>query len=93
VVAVVLGFSAVTQPLSTLLPSAMAGCNLLVTADSIASAFPTAGMVATAVPIPNLPSLIGMGFRLQLVPFALDAAGNVLAVTSSNALAMSLGTF
>jgi hypothetical protein len=93
VVAVVLGFSAVTQPLSTLLPSAVAGCNLLVTPDSIASAFPTAGTVATAIPIPNQSSLIGMSFRQQLVPFALDAAGNVLAVTSSNALVMSPGLF
>ncbi|MCU0864969.1 MAG: hypothetical protein MUC36_14360 [Planctomycetes bacterium] len=93
VVAVVSGFSAVALPLSTLLPPGVAGCNLLVAPDFIDAASATAGSVATAITIPKQLSLVGLGFRQQLVPFVLDAAGNVLAATSSNALTMTLGAF
>jgi hypothetical protein len=93
VVAVVSGFTAAAVPLSTLLPQSVAGCDLLVAPDLVDVSVVTAGTVATAIAIPNQPSLVGMGFRQQLVPFAVDAAGNVLAVTSSNALAMSVGAF
>ena len=46
-----------------------------------------------ALGIANTPSLAGAVVNLQMIPFELDAAGNLIDVTATNALALTVGHF
>lgn len=89
----VVGFVPVAIPLASLLAQGVAGCNLLVDPGLLDLALPVAGLVATQTPIPNSASLNGVLFGQQVVTLELDAFGGIAAVTSTNALAVAIGTF
>jgi hypothetical protein len=67
----------------------MPGCDLLVPIDVVEFRAATAGRAEWALAIPNTPSLAGATFRQQA--FVLDAAANVLGLTASNAVLVTLG--
>ncbi len=87
------GLSMTSIPLGSLLPQGVAGCNLLTTLEGTDLYVPTAGRVETTFAIPNLPVLAGLSVHQQVVAIELDGAGNILAVTSTNALRATIGVF
>lgn len=96
VVAPVLGLAQASLPLSSVLPIAAAGCVLLTTSDLllplvVAPGTGAPGSAQAQVSIPNAVALIGSSFYEQVLVFELDALGNLVAFTSSNGLALTIG--
>ncbi|HZN37385.1 MAG TPA: hypothetical protein VFD82_01205 [Planctomycetota bacterium] len=89
----VLGFSTASLPLSSILPQGVAGCTLWVSPDLLAVYVPSAGSVTTQIAIPHSVALAGQQLHQQVVPIELDAVGNLLALTSTNALLLTIGAF
>jgi hypothetical protein len=87
------GFATASIPLATILPQGVPGCALLASPDLLDLYVPAAGSVATALPIPNTVVLAGLILREQVVPIELDVLGNITALTSTNALTLTIGTF
>jgi hypothetical protein len=89
----VLGFNTASTPLSSILPQGVAGCTLWVSPDLLVAYVPSAGSVTTRLAIPNAVALAGQVLHQQVGPLELDAAGNVIALTSTNALTLTIGAF
>ena len=87
----VFGFAAQSVPLSLLHPLGLPGCNLLTTDDIMLSFSVVAGACAPSLPVPNAASLVGAAFQHQLLGVEVSAAGHAAAVTSSNALQLTIG--
>jgi hypothetical protein len=83
----------VSIPLQSILPQGLPGCSLFVNPDVLDLYLPTAGTVQTQMPIPNTVVLAGQIFHHQVVPIELDAQGNIIALTSTNRLTLTIGTF
>lgn len=92
-VVAVTGFQTIGVPLSQVLPQGVPGCNLLVSPDSLDVLLTLVGEAASQLAVPLNPGLIGVSLQHQFVPLELDAGGNVVAITSSNALLLTLGAF
>lgn len=86
------GFSQTSLPLSNVLSQALAGCDLLVTPDHIALGIASGGEIVTTLAIPDTAALVGVTFYQQLVSFELDANANLVEVTASNALEVTIGS-
>ncbi len=80
-------------PLSSLLPEGVAGCNVHVVPTATETLFSTTGSATTQLVVPPVPGLAGATFVLQVVPVLVDPGQNVLAVTSTNALLLTVGLF
>jgi hypothetical protein len=89
----VYGFQPLSLPLSAALPQALPGCQILMTADLLDVLLPSAGLVDTVVALPNALPLVGQTFYHYVVPLELAPNGDLVAVTSSNALAAVIGSF
>lgn len=87
------GLATVTQPLNAILPAGQPGCDLLVSPDLLDLHVPVAGVVSPSFAIPNSGALIGQQLHQQVVPVELDASGNIIALTSSNRLTLTIGSF
>lgn len=55
--------------------------------------FPMAGSVDTQFDIPNTMAFAGVVLHHQVLAAELDAQNNITAVTSTNALTLTIGTF
>ena len=91
-----LSFTSVPQgavPLASVFAQAPAGCDLLVAPDIVDVVLANGGVADYAAFLPNTPPLVGLTFFHQMVPFELDLGGNVVAITATNALALTAGTF
>ena len=91
--AIASGVTPVALPLASLFPLGLPGCTAWVLADVIDVALPVAGAVTTQVAMPTSTSLVGVDFRQQVLSFVFDASGNLIELTGSNALTMTLGAF
>jgi len=89
---VVTGFATTSVVLSTILPVGLTGCDLLVAPDVVDVVVST-GTVDTQVAVPNHASLIGSVFHQQVVPMEVDGALSAVALTSTNALSMTIGSY
>ncbi|MFY9341171.1 MAG: hypothetical protein WAT39_01695 [Planctomycetota bacterium] len=87
------GVTPIALPLTALFPQGLPGCSAWVLADVIDIALPVAGAVATQVAVPNTAALVGATFHQQVLPFVFDLSGNLIELTSTNALTMTLGAF
>lgn len=87
------GFSTLSLPLSAVLPQGQLGCNLLVSPDLLAVLLPVAGIADSQIALPNTASLVGQSFHHQMVPLELDVSSAITAITSTNALAATIGVF
>lgn len=84
------GLQPASLPLAQLLPQAGAGCMLLVQPLLVDAAIPVAGVVDVAVRVPDNVALLGVSLLQQA--FGLDGlAAGITQVTSSNALAWTIG--
>jgi hypothetical protein len=88
---VIKGFAPASIPLTAILPQGAAGCSLWTTADLLDVSLPIAGTATAAIAIPNALGLVGRTFFQQVAALELDAAGGLLAVTTTNALAQIIG--
>jgi hypothetical protein len=91
-----LGFAAIgwvpsTTPLSTLHPAGGAGCDLLVTPDVTLLLLPNTGAVHFSIGMPADPIFAGAVLTTQALCIELDPSFNITAVTSTNALAVTIG--
>ncbi len=87
----IVGFAPVSIPLSSLLPEGSPGCSQLATLDLLDVLLPSAGRVTATLPIPNAVALVGGTFHQQVAGIELDALGGLVAVTATNALALTIG--
>ena len=87
------GLTPIALPLSALLPQGLPGCTAWVLGDVLDVALPTAGAVQTQVAVPNSAGLVGATFHQQVLPFVFDLSGNLIELTSTNALTLTLGAF
>jgi hypothetical protein len=88
----VIGLTQLSSPLDGLLPQGQPGCSLLATLDIVDLWFPSAGVVHAWFALPPDPVLNGLTFFQQSVQLEFDAAGALVAVRGSNALAATIGT-
>ena len=94
IVVEVLGLSPVNVPLGTLLPQGLPGCTLLANLDALAVLLPSGGAATTQIPVTaNLAGLLQFsGLMLHNQHVVLETGpGGILAVTSSNGLALQIG--
>ena len=87
------GFSQSSVPIAALLPQGLPGCVLYVADTILFDALIGSPQVVTTIAIPNDPMLVGSNFFHQVVPAELDGLGNIAAISASNALALTIGTF
>ncbi len=92
-VATVSGFTPLAVPLTLLFAEAGVGCIGHCSAEAIDLALPVAGEVATQIVVPNDAALVGVTFDQYVLAFEFDPLGTLLAVTSTNGLAMTVGTW
>lgn len=89
----ILGYAPVALPLSTLLPQGLIGCDLLVRPDALALLPVNAGVVSTALVIPNAQSLVGAVLWQQVASVELSPSGGIAAIATTNALQLTIGSF
>ncbi len=89
----VLGLGSVSLPLASLLPIGQPGCDLLVSPDLFGVQLATTGQVEVALALPNDPMLVGAVLHRQVLALAANAAGVPNALTSTNALRLTIGAF
>jgi len=89
----VYGFTPLSIPFVSVLPQGLPGCDILMTGDLIDVLLPNAGIVQTQVALPNAPALVAQTFHHYVVPFEIDLAMSITAITSSNALTCTVGAF
>ena len=87
----VFGFTPLAVPMPSVHPLGAAGCTLWVDDDILVQFALGGGVVATAIAIPAAPALVGGVFHHQVVPIELDATGELMALTTSNALTLTIG--
>tara|TARA_R110002094_G_scaffold61795_8_gene72320 strand:- start:1475 stop:2017 length:543 start_codon:yes stop_codon:yes gene_type:complete len=92
-VGVVTGFNTITMPLSLLLAQGQPGCDLHVSTDHVEFVLSTTGTAASSLTLPNTPALGGTTFHQQMISFELDPAFHFTAITATNSLAMTVGSF
>ncbi|HZN38294.1 MAG TPA: hypothetical protein VFD82_05795 [Planctomycetota bacterium] len=99
-VAIVIAATSVTPipqgvaPLSGLLPPhGQPGCDLLVAPHFLEVMVTLTGTAQSSLFLPNVPSIVGVVFYHQMVPIELDGLGHWVAITSTNALQLTGGTF
>ena len=89
----VLGFSTTSIPMPSILPQGVPGCTLLVSPDRLDVYLPAAGIVQTQFVIPNTVALVGVVLHQQVVPLELSGTGDITALTGTNALTLTIGSF
>jgi hypothetical protein len=87
------GFATASVPMPAVVPQGTPGCTLLVAPDSVHLLLPVAGSVQASIVLPNSIALAGQVFHQQVVPVELDAGGAITALTSTNALTLTIGVF
>lgn len=78
------------MPLNGLLPEGVAGCDLMAMPEIVEWLFST-GTATSSLAVPNSSVLIGAVFHHQMVPCTFGPSGNLVAVTSTNALQLTIG--
>ncbi|HEX6812348.1 MAG TPA: hypothetical protein VF384_12040 [Planctomycetota bacterium] len=88
----VVGFTTLSIPLGAILPQGVPGCSLFVSPDLLEIYLPAGGLVSTQLAIPNAVALAGQVFHQQVVPIEFGTPG-ITALTSTNALSLTIGVF
>lgn len=89
----VVGVSQNAVQLSQLAPQGQPGCFLMPTPDSMRWSLTANGQAETALAIPPAAALVGVKLHQQVIPLELDPAGNVVAITATNRLVLTIGAF
>ncbi len=91
----VTGLSAVAPgfPLQSVFPIAQPGCDLYVAPDILQAVVAGSGTAQTGLFLPDTPPIAGLVFFHQVVVIELDAFGGWVAMTATNALQLTAGSF
>lgn len=92
-VAAVTGLTSTSVPLSIAFPQAGAGCTLYANADLVDVLLPSGGMVSSEIGVPLNPALTGFQLNHQYVPLEVSPGLSIVAVTASNGVQVTVGTF
>jgi len=79
--------------LDSVFAEALPGCNLHVAPDILETLFTTTGTAQSQLFLPNTPPILGVTFYHQMVPIEVDAMLAFVEITSTNALALTVGGF
>ena len=89
----VLGFSVPNTPLGALLPIGLPGCLLLASPEAVELLVPQAGVASWSFALPRTVGLAGMQLFEQFLQLSLNAQGQLSALSGSNGLALTLGSY
>ncbi|MCA8950675.1 MAG: hypothetical protein KDE27_14330 [Planctomycetes bacterium] len=89
----VAGFGTQSLALNQIHPTGLPGCDLLVTSDATVLTLPVAGEAGFAFAVPNDTALLAVVLRQQYVQAELSTQGALLSLSSSNALALTVGAY
>ncbi len=89
----VFGFTPIAVPMPLVIPQGVAGCIAAVSPDFVDVRLAAAGLVTTELTIPDAAALVGLQFRHQVQPLEVDPQLHILALTSTNALTLTIGVF
>ncbi|MBL9079613.1 MAG: hypothetical protein JNL08_19070 [Planctomycetes bacterium] len=81
------------EPLLGVFPQAGPGCDALVRPDILGVVSTTTGTAQSSFFLPNVPPLVGLTFYHQMVPIEIGPQGDWIAITATNALALTAGMF
>lgn len=87
------GLGTTSVPLSSLVAQALPGCTQYVTPDALQLYLPAGGGFDLQLAIPNSSAFAGIVLYQQVIAAELDAQNAITAVTSTNALTLTIGTF
>ncbi|MCU0866169.1 MAG: hypothetical protein MUC36_20485 [Planctomycetes bacterium] len=87
----VTGLAPTSLPLSSVLPQGQPGCTLVASPDLLTLLPVQLGAVDFEWLVPTSPSLVGLGFRQQVLPLEFTGAGALAAVTSTNGVDVTIG--
>jgi hypothetical protein len=87
----VIGLTPLSIPIVQLLPQGQPGCSLFTTLDGFLTASYGPGTAHCEFALGDDPSLVGVTFYQQTIPIQIDGGGGIVAVSSSNALAATIG--
>lgn len=86
-------FGTTSIALASLTPLAAAGCVLHVPADYLQLTTTTTGTATAQTVLPNTVALAGVTLSQQMLPLELDPSNAVIAVSVTNALQVTIGSF
>ncbi len=90
----VLGLGALSLPLVNLVPQGLPGCTLQVTPDVLLTRTASAnGTLDLQHVLPLDPAWVGQVLRQQVVALEFAAVGSISAISATNALALTIGSF
>jgi hypothetical protein len=89
----VLGLGTQNIPLSLLHPAGGPGCNLLANPDATMLLIPVNGVAVSQFAMPADPVYAGQSLYNQVLQIELDLSLNITRISSSNGLALMLGSF
>lgn len=90
---VVRSLATTSLPLATILPQGQAGCALLVAPDLLELLVPSNGAGSASLSLPNVPALAGSVVYEQWLSLQLGANLEIVDLSASNALALTVGVF
>ena len=88
-----IGIGSPGSPLSQLHPTGIPGCSLLTNPMDWTLLVPTAGAASWLFSIPNDPIYAGVLLHHQMLQLEMDTAPSLLSLSSSSALALTIGSF
>lgn len=86
-----IGFTTQSVPLSMLHPLGVAGCDALVTPDVTMLLLPVGGSAVATIGMPSDPVFAGVVLNTQVLGVELTPTFDIAALTSTNALAITIG--
>jgi hypothetical protein len=89
----VTGFAPISIPMPAIFAQGVPGCSALVYPDFLDLSLPAAGTAQSQVALPATPALIGQSFYHQIVAIEVDLSFAFTAITSTNALTLTIGGF
>jgi len=89
----VLGLGAADQPLTVIHPAGQPGCRLRTSVDASLVLSAVQGDAMLQFAVPNVPSLLGVALRQQALLADLDPALQLIALSSSSAVELRVGSF
>jgi trimeric autotransporter adhesin len=87
----VAGIAPVSLPLTVIMPQAGVGCDLLAYPTLLDLQVPSNGSLTLHLSLPSAAVLVGQRIWQQVVALELDASANIVELTSSNALRLTVG--
>ena len=92
-IAAATGLTTTSVPLSIVLPQALPGCNLYVAPDVVDIMLPSGGEVSSSLNVPVSSALLNFVLNHQYVSMEVDLSLAFTAVSASNGVQVSIGTF